>query len=117
MVRGAAVQVRGTAGGARRRPLRARADAEKARTRFDTCQRQIDALAETFNRERPDLMVLIGDDQNELFVVDESVMPAFNVHTGASIDNAPDVDPKREELGLSEADWGHMPAQRISYPA
>ncbi|HZS01417.1 MAG TPA: protocatechuate 3,4-dioxygenase [Chloroflexota bacterium] len=90
--------------------------ADKARARFAACQQAIAGLAETFNEVRPDLVVMIGDDQNEVFQVEEGMVPAFNVHTGETVDNAPYVDPRRDELGLSEADWGHMPPQRITYP-
>jgi hypothetical protein len=89
---------------------------DKARARFDACQQAIAGLAATFDQVRPDLVVMIGDDQNEVFQVEEGMVPAFNVHTGETIDNAPYVDPKRDELGLSEADWGHMPPERITYP-
>ncbi|HLH21356.1 MAG TPA: protocatechuate 3,4-dioxygenase [Chloroflexota bacterium] len=89
---------------------------EKARARFAACQKDIASLAETFERVKPDLVVMIGDDQNEVFEVESGMVPAFNVHTGETVDNAPYVDPKRDELGLSEADWGHMPPARITYP-
>src|SRR5690242_4956467 len=70
--------------------------ADKAKTRFAACQQAIASLAATFDEVRPDLLVMIGDDQNELFQVDEGMVPAFNVHTGETVDNAPYVDPKRD---------------------
>ena len=40
---------------------------EKAQERFDTCQRSIAALAETLESVAPDAVVIVGDDQDEIF--------------------------------------------------
>ncbi len=57
--------------------------------RYDACQHAIDHLAETLDEVRPDVIVTVGDDQDE--VLHEDNMPAFSVYWGDSLL----VSPKR----------------------
>jgi OH-DDVA oxygenase len=91
--------------------------ADKAQVRYDTCQQAIGQLATTLEEAAPDVLVMLGDDQNEVFVVEESTIPAFTVFTGPTVDNAPYHDPNRVQMGIDDATWSHMPPERVSYPA
>jgi len=88
---------------------------EKAEARFAACQRDIAGLSEVYQRVRPDVAILIGDDQHESFLDDN--MPAFSVYWGDTVDNAAyHHSEQREKLGLAAADRGHMPQERATYP-
>ena len=89
--------------------------AEKAEARFAACQRDIAAMAEIYDRVKPDVAILIGDDQHESFLDDN--MPAFSIYWGDTVDNAAyHHSPQREAIGLAAADRGHMPEERTTYP-
>jgi aromatic ring-opening dioxygenase catalytic subunit (LigB family) len=60
---------------------------ELAQERFDRCQRAIDALGQTLREVKPDIAVIVGDDQHECFI-DEN-MPALSVYWGENILTAP----------------------------
>ncbi|MGH3169553.1 MAG: hypothetical protein ACRDN0_27210, partial [Trebonia sp.] len=51
--------------------------------KYQRCQNAIAALSETLARARPDVAVIIGDDQRELFLDDG--IPAFACYAGESI--------------------------------
>lgn len=61
---------------------------ETARERFDACQAAIKSLSDTVARVRPDVMVILGDDQHELFHDDN--MPALSVYWGEFADFSPE---------------------------
>jgi 3-O-methylgallate 3,4-dioxygenase len=88
---------------------------EKARVRFDACQRAIGHLAETLERAAPDVLVILGDDQHEAFEDDN--MPAINVYWGETIDDAP---AEGEDWGqaymYTVAAHGNPPSGRVSHP-
>ncbi len=89
---------------------------EKMQKRHAACQKAIAKLAETFERVSPDVAVIIGDDQEEIFLDDN--MPAFAVYWGDTMDNvglSPEVSAKRPP-GLAVADWGHFPPEPATYP-
>ena len=50
--------------------LEAEVTIEKMRERHAACQRAISSLAETFARVKPDVAVIFGDDQEEVFLED-----------------------------------------------
>jgi 3-O-methylgallate 3,4-dioxygenase len=88
---------------------------EKARTRFDACQRAIGHLSETLERVSPDVVVILGDDQHEAFEDDN--MPAINIYWGDTIDDAP---AESEDWGqaymYTTAPRGNPPSTRVSHP-
>ena len=88
---------------------------EKAQTRFDACQRAIGQLSETLERVKPDVLVILGDDQHEAFEDDN--MPAINVYWGDTIDDAP---AESEDWGqaymYTTAPYGNPPSARVSHP-
>ena len=53
--------------------------------RFDACQRAIAHLGETYRRVAPEVCVILGDDQHELFQDDH--MPTFAIYHGESVDD------------------------------
>lgn len=95
--------------------LEAEVTIEKMRERHAACQRAISSLAETFARVQPDVAVIFGDDQEEVFLEDN--MPAFLVYWGDTFENVPlsEEEAGRRGPGLAVAAWGHSPpdVQRI----
>jgi aromatic ring-opening dioxygenase LigB subunit len=61
---------------------------------YDRCQKQLDALAGVLAAARPDVMVIIGDDQHEWF--SEELQPTFGIFCGEQVIN---FAPTQEELG------------------
>ncbi len=61
-------------------------------------QRTLDRLADELARERPDLIVIIGDDQEELFSTSHT--PAVAIYTGAEIVTYP-----KNELSDTLPEW------------
>src|SRR5438093_1757930 len=86
------------------------------KARHAACQQAIANLADTFERVAPDVAVIIGDDQEELFCDDN--MPAFLVYWGATVDNVPPSPEARAKAppGISVADWGHFPPEATTNP-
>src|SRR5215208_3436136 len=91
------------------------APAEMAR-RHAACQQALATLAETFARVAPDVAVIIGDDQEELFFDDN--MPALSVHWGETIDHAPLTEECNvgRPPGLAIADWAYYPPAATTVP-
>ncbi len=56
-------------------------------TRYDACQTAIAHLGETYNKVSPDLCVILGDDQHELFQDDH--MPGFAIYHGETVTDKP----------------------------
>jgi hypothetical protein len=52
---------------------------------YDRCQRQLDMLGEILAATKPDIMVVIGDDQHEWFT--EELQPTFGVFCGERVIN------------------------------
>jgi hypothetical protein len=63
------------------------------RTQSQRCQAALDALAQSLVDARPDVIVIISDDQDEWFF--ESNMPAFSIFWGASVPLIPRPEPTR----------------------
>ena len=80
------------------------------------CHRWLEHLAQVYQRVRPDVAVIVGNDQHELF--DDSVMPAFTVFWGETIANIPRSPAQIARLpaGIHIADPGHVPPQARTYP-
>ena len=81
---------------------------EKFQARFDACQKAISHLEETLTRIAPDVCVMFGDDQHEVFTEDH--VPSIAVYHGATVDDAP------REGGFSDATLDKRPSERISHP-
>jgi Catalytic LigB subunit of aromatic ring-opening dioxygenase len=82
---------------------------EESRKRYDQCQRALDKMAAKFAEAKPDVVVIIGNDQREMFT-DENT-PAFLVYTGAKIENIPETEEAKAKFppGIAIAEIGHCP--------
>ena len=87
------------------------------RSRHAACRRAIDELARVFDEVRPDLAVIVGNDQMEIF--DDSLIPAFSVLWGDQIINSMYSDERMARLppGIPESVPGHIPPGGAVYPA
>ncbi|MFN0070052.1 MAG: hypothetical protein ACKVVP_01010, partial [Chloroflexota bacterium] len=63
--------------------------------KYESIQRGLNQLEETFPQVDPDVVVMFGDDQNELFYFDN--YPSINVYWGDTITHYPRVN-NRENL-------------------
>src|SRR5665213_2468620 len=68
---------------------------EKKR-RYDLCQRGVEEVAKRFKACKPDLAIILGNDQRELFRDDFT--PAFLVYAGKTIENVPSPPEEHEKL-------------------
>lgn len=86
------------------------------RARHASCQTALDRLAQVFAEVRPEVAVIFGNDQMEIFR--ESLIPVFSVMCGERIDNAEMPEARRASLppGISEAIAGHIPPGGATYP-
>ena len=82
---------------------------EECKRRYDQCQRALDKMAAKFAEVKPDAVVIIGNDQRELFTDDNT--PAFLVYTGAKIENIPESEEEKAKWppGIAIAEIGHCP--------
>lgn len=90
---------------------------EEMRRRHQSCQQAIEAMADRFEAVRPDVAVIFGNDQRELFL--EDVTPAITVFTGDTLWDQPATPEQAARMapGIHEAEWGHSPPERREYPA
>lgn len=89
---------------------------EERTRRFNACQTAIAGLAKVFKEVSPDVAVIVGNDQMEIFT-DQNI-PAFLVYYGEQIENIPFDDEAKERLppGIVLAEHGHHPQQAEVYP-
>jgi OH-DDVA oxygenase len=80
------------------------------------CQDAIGALASRFRAARPDIAVIFGNDQSEIFCDDN--IPAFAVYSGDTVSNIPKPADQRAKLppGVAEAETGYCPGVTAHYP-
>lgn len=76
----------------------------------------IEQLATRYKAVKPDVAVIVGNDQHELFADD--ITPAFTVYWGEQIENVPRSEDqiKRLPAGIHIADHGHVPPETAVYP-
>jgi len=84
--------------------------------RHASCHTALDRLAEVFAEVRPEVAVIFGNDQMEIFR--DSLIPAFSVMHGDKIVNSEMSEARRAKLppGIAEASAGHIPPGGASYP-
>ena len=80
------------------------------------CTAAIEQMAEVYTAVAPDVAVIFGNDQNELFLDD--LMPAFTVFNGATIWNEPASAEQAAKMapGIHAAEAGHNPPVYTEYP-
>lgn len=87
---------------------------EKLESRYNSCQQGIATLSEALNEAAPDIVLMIGDDQLELFS-DEN-MPAVLVYWGDTIRNVPRPVPESAPAHRKANAWGWFADREIEYP-
>lgn len=89
---------------------------EAMQQRFDACQRALDTLAERFHEARADVVILLGNDQREVFK--EDLTPSITVYAGERIENIPLTEAQVARLppGVAIAEEGHCPPDGATYP-
>jgi len=85
--------------------------------RHALCRTAVDQMAEIYAAAKPDVAIIFGNDQNELFRKD-AMVPAFTIFNGDNIWNEPASEEQAalHPPGIHAAEWGHKPAQHTNYP-
>jgi len=89
---------------------------EERTRRHAACRVAVDRMADIFADAKPDVVVIFGNDQNELFT--QALMPAFTMFNGPTIWNEPST-PAQVLLhppGIHAAEAGHKPPVYTEYP-
>jgi hypothetical protein len=85
---------------------------EKMQARYDAAQRALGKLHDVLRETKPDVLVVVGDDQNEQFGLDQ--MPTFCIYRGATME----MKKKAAGGGASKmpgsGQWGNMAWQQAS---
>jgi hypothetical protein len=85
------------------------------RKRYDACHTAGRKLASVFNEVKPDVAVIVGNDQMEVFT--SRTIPAFTVFRGEKVENIPLNEEQLAKLpaGIAIAEPGHMTPERTEY--
>lgn len=96
--------------------LKAQITPEMWKTRSQACADAIGRLAKKYAEAAPDVAVIVGNDQRELFTEDN--FPAFCVYWGDSIANGPRTPEQIAALppGIAISERGHAPPENAAYP-
>lgn len=80
------------------------------------CRAAIDTMADAYAAAKPDVAVIFGNDQQELF--NETLMPAFTVFNGEAVWNEPSSEAQaaKHPPGIHAAEPGHKPSAYTEYP-
>jgi 3-O-methylgallate 3,4-dioxygenase len=81
--------------------------------KYDRCQAAIERTKELITEANADLIVMVGDDQRELFLDD--CIPAFAVYTGGEATDLPASEEKLKVPGLKESMWAWHGDEREDY--
>jgi hypothetical protein len=89
---------------------------EERTRRNVACRAAIDQLADAYAAAAPDVAIIFGNDQQELF--NDTLMPAFTVFNGDTVWNQPSSEDQvaRHPPGIHAAEWGHKPPIYTEYP-
>lgn len=84
--------------------------------RFDACQAAIAEMARVFAEVKPDVTIMLGNDQEEIMGDDNQ--PAFMVCYAERLDNVPFNDEQKKRLGpgVAVAEPNHHPREAKAYP-
>ena len=90
---------------------------ERWHERSQACEAALEKLAAKFAAVKPDVAVIIGNDQQELFDFDN--FPAFCVYWGETIESGPRSQQQIANLppGVAIAERGFAPPDERIYPA
>ncbi|MDG1996973.1 MAG: hypothetical protein P8J14_10795 [Emcibacteraceae bacterium] len=83
--------------------------------RHARCQKAITKMADIWDEVKPDVAVIMGNDQNEIFNPD--IIPAFTVFAGETLYNEPASEDHiaRMAPGIHAAEAGHNPPEYTEY--
>ncbi len=95
--------------------LAAKASLEERTLRHGRCQAAIRTMADKWEEVAPDVAVIMGNDQRELFLDD--ITPAITVFSGETIWDQPasEAQAARMPPGIHAAEWGHSPPEYREY--
>ncbi|RIV82640.1 protocatechuate 3,4-dioxygenase [Aurantiacibacter xanthus] len=81
------------------------------------CEAAIAEMAARFAAAKPDVAIIMGNDQRELFLDD--LTPAITVFMGETLWDQPASPEQAARMppGIHDAEWGHSPPERREYPA
>ncbi len=84
--------------------------------RYDACQRAIAEMGRVFAEVKPDVTIMLGNDQME--IMGEDNQPAIMVYYGDRLDNVPFSDEQKQRLGpgVAVAEPNHHPKEAKTYP-
>ncbi|HEY1363263.1 MAG TPA: hypothetical protein VGF60_13565 [Xanthobacteraceae bacterium] len=84
--------------------------------RYDACQRAMAEMARLFSEAKPDVVLLVGNDQMEVF--EDANIPAFMICYGESLDNIPFSEEQKKRLppGVAIAEPNHHGETAETYP-
>ena len=104
-----------TLGARRARDFTPEAALPERQQRYERCQRALDTLAQRLRAAAPDVVLIVGNDQREVF--QDDLTAAFTVFTGASMPNVPLDEVRRARLppGIAIAEHGHCPPEGATY--
>lgn len=90
---------------------------EERRKRHHRCREAIEAMADRFAEVKPDVAIIFGNDQRELFL--EDLTPAITVFTGEKMWDEPATVEQAAKMspGIHAAEAGHSPPEYREYPA
>ena len=90
---------------------------EERTKRHDRCHQAIATLADRFAEVQPDIAIIFGNDQRELFL--EDLTPAITVFTGETMWDEPATEEQAAKMspGIHAAEAGHSPPEYREYPA
>lgn len=96
--------------------LAAQSSLAERTVRHARCQEALKKLRTEWDAVQPDVAIIVGNDQNELFT-DEN-LPAIAIYWGDEIENVALTEEQRAKLppGLSAAEEGHCPPGGATYP-
>lgn len=88
-------------------------DLETKQARQARCQRALSALTSKLKEANPEAIVIIGNDQHELFT--SECIPALSVYRGKQIENTPFTGPEPSP-GIAIGESGNCPPGGAIYP-
>ena len=89
---------------------------EERTRRHAVCQQGVARLAEIWEKEKPDVAVILGNDQRELVL--DSLQPMFTIYHGDTFWQKPlDEDrSSRLSVGIRETEWAYRPEEPVTWP-
>lgn len=89
---------------------------EERTRRHAECQEGVAELARLWKLHKPDVAVIMGNDQRELIL--DTLQPMFTVYHGADFWQKPlDEDrSSRLSVGIKESEWAYRPEQAVVWP-